>query len=118
MVNCRALSGPWLIIDSVVQDRRHSPGRAAREKNSFPDDRSYVGTYRKGLIMSVKAVAHLKRPSEKQRTLVVGQVPFPPLGTQLNLLFPDGRQTSVILKPGQSLEAKLREVEVRFTNTW
>jgi hypothetical protein len=64
--------------------------------------------------MSVKAVAHLKRPSEKQRTLVVSQVPFPPLGTQLNLLFPDGRQTSVILKPGQSLEAKLREVEVRF----
>jgi hypothetical protein len=46
--------------------------------------------------------------------LIIKQVPFPPLGIQLNLLFPDGRQTSVILKPGQSLEAKLREVEIQF----
>jgi hypothetical protein len=46
--------------------------------------------------------------------LIVKQVPFPALETQLNLLFPDGRQTSVILRPGQSLEAKLKEVESRL----
>jgi hypothetical protein len=64
--------------------------------------------------MSVKTVAHLKRTGGEQGTLIVKQVPFPPLGTQLNLLFPDGRQTSVILRPGQSLEAKLKEVESSF----
>jgi hypothetical protein len=64
--------------------------------------------------MSVKAVAQQKRATGIQRSLIVKQVPFPPLGTQLNLLFPDGRQTSVILRPGQSLEAKLREAESQF----
>jgi hypothetical protein len=67
-------------------------------------------------MMSVKGAAHLKRTDGAQRALILTQVPFPPLGTQLNLLFPDGRQTSIILKPGQSLEAKLREVEGSFTN--
>jgi hypothetical protein len=66
--------------------------------------------------MGVKAVAQWNRGARIQRYLIVKQVPFPPLGTQLNLLFPDGRQTSVILQPGQSLEAKLREVEIRFAN--
>jgi hypothetical protein len=65
-------------------------------------------------MMGVKAVANLKRTGGVQRALILTHVPFPPLGTQLNLLFPDGRQTSVILKPGQSLEAKLREVERSF----
>ena len=64
--------------------------------------------------MSVKAIDQQNRATGIQRSLIVKQVPFPPLGTQLNLLFPDGRQTSVIVKPGQSLEAKLREVEIRF----
>ena len=66
--------------------------------------------------MGIKGAAHLKRISGAQRALILTQVPFPPLGTQLNLLFSDGRQTSVIVKPGQSLEAKLKEVETRFTH--
>jgi len=67
-------------------------------------------------MMRITGVAYLKRTGGAQRALIVTQVPFPPLGTQLNLLFPDGRQTSVIVKPGQSLEAKLREVETHFTH--
>jgi len=66
-------------------------------------------------MMGTKAVAHLKRTGGgAERALILARVPFPPLGTQLTLLFPDGRQTSVILKPGQSLEAKLKEVECTF----
>jgi hypothetical protein len=64
-------------------------------------------------MMGVKAV-HLKQASGAQRALILTKVPFPPLGTQLTLLFPDGRQTSVILKSGESLEAKLKEVERIF----
>ena len=66
--------------------------------------------------MSIRGTAPLKRTGGAQKARILTQVPFPPLGTQLNLLFPDGRQTSVIVKPGQSLEAKLREVETHFTH--
>jgi hypothetical protein len=64
-------------------------------------------------MIGVNAV-HPKQACGAQKALILTNVPFPPLGTQLTLLFPDGRQTSVILKPGESLEAKLKEVERIF----
>jgi len=66
--------------------------------------------------MGINAVVQRNRATGTQRCRIVKEVPFPPLVTQLSLLFPDGRQTSVILQPVQSLEAKLREVEFRFAN--